>query len=43
MTFRELTEQEIYELHHPSDDVLRQQAIEAKNETPERVMYELYR
>ena len=43
MTFRQLTEQEIYELQHPSDEVRRQQAIEAKNETPDSVLYELYK
>lgn len=42
MTFRQLTEQEIYELQHPSDEVRRQQAIEASNETPREVLYELY-
>lgn len=42
MTFRQLTEQEIYELQHPSDEVRRQQAIESRNETPDSVLYELY-
>lgn len=42
MTFRQLTEQELYELLHPSDEVRRQQAIEASRETPDYVKYELY-
>lgn len=42
MIFRQLTEQEIYELQHPSDEVRRQQAIESRNETPDSVLYELY-
>ena len=36
------TEREIYELQHPSDEVRRQQAIEARNETPDSVLSELY-
>lgn len=42
MEFRELTEQELYELQHPSAEVRKQWAIEARNETPKSVLCELY-
>lgn len=42
MIFRELTEQELYELQHPSAEVRKQWAIEARNETPREVLHELY-
>lgn len=41
MEFRKLTEQEIYDLQHPSDEVRMQWAIEARNETPKSVLYEI--
>lgn len=41
MEFRKLTEREIYDLQHPSDEVCRQWAIEARNETPKSVLYEI--